>query len=109
MGEYISVEPDTGGRTKVITFIDRLTAQAFFYGGKDIPGVGPLALSWVPNPPVVHIKDEDTVVMENVTKHPNIKQIKEEEGGGEEGEILPDRNVERDEMNDSGEEYEWIT
>ena len=32
-----------------ITFKDRFTAEKFFYGPKDIPGVGVLEFSWVAN------------------------------------------------------------
>lgn len=105
----MSVEPDTGGRTKVIDFVDRLTAQTFYYSGKDIPGVGSLVLSWEPNLPVAHVRIQALDVKKDVSDYSStFESIKQEDR--EDGEILPDRNDERDyEMNDSDEDYEWIT
>ncbi|KAK4690823.1 hypothetical protein P7C71_g6049, partial [Lecanoromycetidae sp. Uapishka_2] len=53
IGEFEAIEiaadkPDT----QIITFKDRLTAESFMYGGKGIPSLGKLELSWYNAPSV---------------------------------------------------------
>ncbi|KAI4162482.1 MAG: hypothetical protein LQ342_003897 [Letrouitia transgressa] len=51
IGDFEAIEPhpDQPG-VQVITFKDRQTAEMFMYGGKNIPSIGPVELSWINTP-----------------------------------------------------------
>ena len=51
VGEFASITPSADGTSVAIAFKDRPTAEAFVFGPKDIPGLGRLDFSWLPNPP----------------------------------------------------------
>ena len=93
-----------------IAFKDRFTAEKFFFGPKDIPGVGKLEFSWIANDPVstrggavaggALLKDEDTQ-MGGTPEQGEVSRgvgAPENEGGAER---------EREDY-DVAEEEEWI-
>lgn len=47
MGEYESIEPQADKSDgMIISFKDRQVAESFFYGTRDLPGVGKLDFTW---------------------------------------------------------------
>ena len=102
VGDFTSIQPDEAKTFQVVTFKDRSTAEDFFYGSHEIPGVGKLDFTWVatPLPPItkpIAGRDGDT-----------------EMGGVASDDTLVDSNShereqDRDEDYDVAEEHEWIT
>jgi hypothetical protein len=53
VGEYESIEPHPEQpSTVVVAFKERYQAEKFMHGPWNIPSVGEVQLSWVPNPPI---------------------------------------------------------
>ncbi|RAK96393.1 CCCH zinc finger and RRM domain protein [Aspergillus ibericus CBS 121593] len=53
VGEYESIEPNPEQPDSlIVAFKERYLAEKFMFGARDIPSVGQVQLSWVPNPPI---------------------------------------------------------
>lgn len=53
IGEYQSIEPNPGHPDSVVVaFKERYQAEKFMFSPWNIPSVGEVQLSWLPNPPV---------------------------------------------------------
>ncbi|KAL2811030.1 hypothetical protein BJX63DRAFT_433720 [Aspergillus granulosus] len=55
VGDYDSITPNPDPNdpdSLIIAFKERYIAEKFFYGARNIPSVGEIQLSWVPNPPL---------------------------------------------------------
>ncbi|KAL4803482.1 hypothetical protein BDV18DRAFT_144834 [Aspergillus unguis] len=53
VGEYESVTPNPDQEDSlIISFKERYLAEKFMFGSRNIPSVGEIQLSWVPNPPI---------------------------------------------------------
>jgi hypothetical protein len=98
-----------------ITFKDRVTAESFFFGPHDVPGVGKLEFKWIntPLPPVTNPTHQDgDTEMQGFSTEGNRGEasITERNQSAEEGEIQDENSLhDRDEDYDVAEEHEWIT
>ncbi|KAL4974790.1 hypothetical protein BDW66DRAFT_167541 [Aspergillus desertorum] len=53
ISEYESITPDPNDENSlIVSFKERYLAEKFMFGPRNIPSVGEVQLSWVPNPPV---------------------------------------------------------
>ncbi|KAL4874667.1 hypothetical protein BJY04DRAFT_10525 [Aspergillus karnatakaensis] len=53
VGEYESITPNPSeANSLIIAFKERYIAEKFMYGPHNIPSVGEVQLTWVPNPPI---------------------------------------------------------
>ncbi|KAL3461592.1 hypothetical protein BJX64DRAFT_260503 [Aspergillus heterothallicus] len=55
VGDYDSITPNSDPNdpdSLIIAFKERYIAEKFYYGARNIPSVGEIQLSWVPNPPL---------------------------------------------------------
>ncbi|KAL3495967.1 hypothetical protein BJX62DRAFT_145852 [Aspergillus germanicus] len=55
VGDYDSITPNHDPKdpdSVIIAFKERYIAEKFFYGARNIPSVGEVQVSWVPNPPL---------------------------------------------------------
>lgn len=53
LGEYESIEPNTDQPdTLTVVFKERYQAEKFMFGPWNIPSVGEVQLTWLPNPPL---------------------------------------------------------
>ncbi|KAL3469410.1 hypothetical protein BJX99DRAFT_241365, partial [Aspergillus californicus] len=53
VGEYDSITPNpTEPDSLIISFKERYIAERFMFGTRNIPSVGEIQLTWVPNPPI---------------------------------------------------------
>ncbi|KAL4909992.1 hypothetical protein BDW74DRAFT_144173 [Aspergillus multicolor] len=53
IGEYESVTPNpTEENSLIVAFKERYQAEKFMFSARNIPSVGEVQLSWVPNPPI---------------------------------------------------------
>jgi hypothetical protein len=53
VGDYDSITPNPNDPDSlIIAFKERYIAEKFFYGARNIPSVGEIQVSWVPNPPL---------------------------------------------------------
>ncbi|KAE8355293.1 hypothetical protein BDV28DRAFT_129284 [Aspergillus coremiiformis] len=85
VGEYESIQPDVEQPDSlIVAFKERYIAEKFMYGSWQIPSVGEVQLTWVPNPPITAIpttpgsgldiktgSDEDTVMETMTTLDPS--------------------------------------
>lgn len=46
MGEFDNIEPLDNGRSQVVTFKDRPTAELFYYGNREIESLGKVEMAW---------------------------------------------------------------
>lgn len=82
MGEYESIEPSPENpNSVVVAFKERYQAEKFMFGPQNIPSIGEVQLSWVPNPPLAPAQveaktgsDED-VTMETTTPSQSQDQL----------------------------------
>ena len=105
IGDFESIDPDIDRKSYIVTFKDRRTAEAFYYGSTDIPAVGKVKLSWVTKPSVSsgspRKENAEVLGQESISADERTNSNSKDEA--------LDHTVQREDDIDYGnEDYEWI-